>query len=107
MMAARQGSCRHRFGENFMSARLRGFARLVAVSVIAASIGAGTMYLTTNEAGAEAQPHMRAALASLQNARNQLQAATADKGGHRAKAIELVTAAIDQVNRGIAFDNRR
>jgi hypothetical protein len=50
---------------------------------------------------------MRAALGSLQNARGQLVAATADKGGHRAKAIELVDAAINQVNLGIAYDNRR
>jgi hypothetical protein len=90
-----------------MSARLQGFARLAAVAVIAGGVGAGTMYLTTGEAGAENQPHMRAALGSLQSARGQLQAATADKGGHRAKAIDLVNAAIAEVNRGIAFDNRR
>lgn len=82
-------------------------ARLATVALIAASAGAGTMYLATGEAGAEYQPHMRAALGSLQNARGQLMAATADKGGHRAKALELVNAAITQVNRGIAFDNRR
>ncbi len=90
-----------------MSARLQGFAHLAAVAVIAASAGAGTMYLTAGEAGAENQPHMRAALGSLQSARSQLQNATADKGGHRAKAIGLVNAAIDEVNKGIAFDNRR
>ena len=83
------------------------FARFAAVALIAGSAGAGTMYFVTNEAGAEYQPHMRAALGSLQNARGQLLAATADKGGHRAKAIELVDAAINQVNLGIAFDNRR
>lgn len=83
------------------------FARLAAVALIAASAGAGTMYLVTNEAGAENQPHMRAALGSLQSARGQLLAATADKGGHRAKAIELVNAAIEQTNLGIAYDNRR
>ena len=90
-----------------MSARLQSFARLAAVAVIAASAGAGTMYLSAGEAGAENQPHMRAALNSLQTAKNQLQAATADKGGHRAKAIDLVNAAIAEVNRGIAFDNKR
>ncbi len=90
-----------------MSARLQGFARLAAVAVIAAGAGAGTMYLTVGEAGAENQPHMRAALGSLQSARNQLQNATADKGGHRAKAIGLVNSAIDEVNKGIAFDNKR
>lgn len=90
-----------------MSARFQGFARLAAVAVLAASAGAGTMYLSAGEAGAENQPHMRAALNSLQTAKNQLQAATADKGGHRAKAIDLVNAAIAEVNRGIAFDNKR
>ena len=90
-----------------MSAHFQGFARLAAVAVLAASVGAGTMYLTAGEAGAENQPHMRAALNSLQTAKNQLQAATADKGGHRAKAIDLVNAAIAEVNRGIAFDNKR
>lgn len=90
-----------------MSARFQGFARFAAVAVIAASAGAGTMYLSAGDAGAEYQPHMRAALNSLQTAKNQLQNATADKGGHRAKAIDLVNAAIAEVNRGIAFDNKR
>jgi len=90
-----------------MSARLQGFARLAAVAVIAAGAGAGTMYLSAGEAGAENQPHMRAALNALQTAKNQLQVASADKGGHRVKALGLVNAAIDEVQRGIAFDNRR
>lgn len=83
------------------------FARLAAVALIAASAGAGTMYFATSQAGAENQPHMRAALGSLQNARSQLQNASADKGGHRARAIGLVNSAIDEVQKGIAFDNRR
>ena len=36
------------------------------------------------------QPHMRMALASLREAGHHLDEATADKGGHRVKAIELV-----------------
>jgi hypothetical protein len=52
------------------------------------------------------QPFMRAALADLQTARNQLQQATRDKGGHRAKALTLVNQAIAQVNQGIAYDRR-
>ncbi|HEY6120266.1 MAG TPA: hypothetical protein VIV66_09925 [Pyrinomonadaceae bacterium] len=47
------------------------------------------------------QPHMRAALALLEDAKRNLDSAVADKGGHRAKAIELVNAAIDEVNKGI------
>ena len=52
------------------------------------------------------QPFMRAARADLQTAKNQLQQANRDKGGHRAKAIGLVSQAIAQVNQGIAYDHR-
>lgn len=56
---------------------------------------------------AEPQGHMTAALASLQTAKNQLQKATTDKGGHRAKALNLVNQAIVEVQAGIAFDNKK
>lgn len=65
-----------------------------------ASIGVGAV-------GAEPQPKMHDALESLKSARESLKAATSDKGGHRAKAIDLTNAAIVQVEKGIAFDNRR
>ena len=48
------------------------------------------------------QPHMQSALDALQSAKTNLQNATADKGGHRVKALEFVNAAIDEVNAGIA-----
>jgi hypothetical protein len=53
-----------------------------------------------------AQPKMQAALANLRQARANLQAATADKGGHRERAIELVNQAIDQVEEGMRYDRR-
>jgi hypothetical protein len=53
------------------------------------------------------QPHMRAALQALRNAQRDLEKATPDKGGHRAKALELVRDAIDEVEKGIAYDRRR
>ena len=52
------------------------------------------------------QPNMQAARGNLIAARNELQRATADKGGHRANAIGLVNSAIAEVNEGIAFDRR-
>ena len=52
------------------------------------------------------QPNMQAARGNLLTARNELQRATADKGGHRANAIGLVNSAIAEVNAGIAFDRR-
>ncbi len=51
-----------------------------------------------------AQPHMAAALDHLRAARSSLQNATADKGGHRARALELIGDAIREVERGIEFD---
>ena len=52
------------------------------------------------------QPHMQAALDALRLARRELEQASADKGGHRAKAIGLVNDAINQVEKGIEFDRR-
>ena len=52
------------------------------------------------------QPNMQAARGHLISARNSLQRATPDKGGHRVNAIGLVNSAIAEVNAGIAFDRR-
>lgn len=80
---------------------------IVRLPVLAAVLTATAVLSLATAASAENQPHMRAALNSLQAARAQLQTATPDKGGHRVKAIDLVNAAIAEVQRGIAFDNRR
>ena len=44
-------------------------------------------------------------VATLNVAKNQLKKATHDKGGHRVAAIGYVNKAIDQVQKGIDFDN--
>ena len=49
------------------------------------------------------QPHMRAALDALRNAKRHLELAQADKGGHRVKAVELVNGAIAETEAGIAY----
>ena len=49
------------------------------------------------------QPNMEAALASLQQAKESLQKATADKGGHRVKAMKAVDAAIAEVQAGVDY----
>jgi hypothetical protein len=51
----------------------------------------------------EQQPHMRAALDALRNAKRHLELAEADKGGHRVKAVELVNGAITETEAGIAY----
>jgi hypothetical protein len=50
-----------------------------------------------------AQTHMAAARGHLRSARQELQVAEADKGGHREKAIGLVDRAIEEVNAGMEF----
>jgi hypothetical protein len=65
----------------------------------------GLCGLAAGLAKAENQPHMRAALEQLRAARQSLEKADPDKGGHRAKAIELVNGAIRQVEQGIGYAN--
>ena len=48
------------------------------------------------------QPNMEVALDALRSARRNLESATADKGGHRNRAIDYVNHAIDEVKKGIA-----
>jgi hypothetical protein len=52
------------------------------------------------------QTHMQLALAHLRQAKDQLEAADADKGGHRVAAMKLVTDAIGEVEAGIDYANR-
>jgi len=54
----------------------------------------------------EDQPHMRAALDALQTAKQELQKAEHDKGGHRAQALQLVDQAIQQVKMGMRYDEK-
>ncbi|MBV8149487.1 MAG: hypothetical protein JO092_10380 [Candidatus Eremiobacteraeota bacterium] len=51
------------------------------------------------------QPHMLNARSDLKSALGELQAATADKGGHRNNAINYVKSAIGEVNAGISYAN--
>lgn len=49
------------------------------------------------------QPHMQNALGALQNALSELQQAEPNKGGHRERAMALVSEAMSQVDLGIRF----
>lgn len=77
----------------------RRFFSVLALLVV---LGAG---FVAGRASAD-QPHMQAALGHLRSAKAELEAATSDKGGHRAKAIALTNDAIAQVERGIGYDRR-
>jgi len=75
---------------------------MIAVVCIALAAGFGF-----GLAAAEMQPHMRAALRSLEGAKVQLERAAPDKGGHRVKAIQLVNDAITEVQAGITAADRK
>jgi hypothetical protein len=60
-----------------------------------------------SDADAGAQPHMQAALGQLEAAQFSLNKAEADKGGHRAKALDAVAIAITETKAGIAFAARQ
>jgi len=77
--------------------------RSVLNTVVPAALVGFAFPLVTKAAVAD-QPHMQAALDALRLARRELEQASADKGGHRAKAIRLVNDAINEVERGIEFD---
>lgn len=74
--------------------------------LVGAAMVTSVPVLTAGRALAD-QPHMDAALDALKAARRELNAATADKGGHRAKAIDLVKEAISEVEKGIEWGKKR
>jgi hypothetical protein len=88
-----------------LATRDKGGHRGKAVNLVNQAIGqvnAGIQYARRhNHVAAPDQPHMKAALDSLESARNNLDKANPDKGGHRAKAIDLVKDAIAEVKAGI------
>jgi len=71
----------------------------------APALGVAAVLARSTEARAD-QPHMEAALDALKTARRELEAATADKGGHRGNALRLVKQAIAEVEHGIEFARR-
>jgi hypothetical protein len=82
--------------------------RVKAISLVnqaVAQVNAGIAYDRRHNhasfTGLPDQPHMTAALAALESAKNNLERATADKGGHRARALDLVKSAIDETKKGI------
>ena len=72
------------------------------IAVVLVSMAAGSF---ATLALAEKQPQMHKAVQHLEQGLAALRNASADKGGHRAKAIDLVEAAIRETRAGIAYDN--
>ncbi len=92
------------------AARNKGGHRANAIGLVNSAISEvdlGIQYDRRNNHAQKAasavvdQPNMQQALDRLKDARNDLEKATADKGGHRAKAIDFVKRAIEEVKAGI------
>jgi hypothetical protein len=79
--------------------------RKLSVFGIALAFAAGIAVASLRPVSAD-QPHMQNALKNLKQAREDLEKATPDKGGHRVKALELTNQAIEEVTKGIEFDRR-
>ena len=76
----------------------RGFAAVTATGIAAI----GLLGASAKSASAY-QGNMEHALSSLHQALGSLRESTANKGGHRARAMDLVRQAIDETQAGIAF----
>lgn len=84
---------------------IRRLPLLLVVLALGAVLGFAVSSGTAQRRHAEQQPHMRLALDALRTANHHLGEATGDKGGHRRRAIQLVTQAQAEVQRGIEWDN--
>lgn len=79
------------------------------VSTFALAAALGTVVATNhvNVAAADEQPAMQKALGNLKEALQNLQNATEDKGGFKAKAIDHTKKAIELTEKGMSFDNKK
>jgi len=76
-------------------------------AVLKGALGAGVAVAVSGIASTAAradQPRMEAALEALKDAKRKLENAGEDKGGFRQRAINSVERAIEQVEKGIAWD---
>ena len=90
--------------------------RILAVAGLVAALGAtGAVsvppaeaqdYYNSYHVRGEPQPHMRNALQLLEQAENELRAASNDKGGNKRDALRYVQRAQREVREGIRYDNR-
>lgn len=76
--------------------------RFVAALLVTLGVGAG---FVAGRASAD-QPRMQAALEHLRQAKEELEHADRDKGGHRERALRLTNDAIREVEKGVHFDRR-
>jgi hypothetical protein len=71
--------------------------------IIGIGMGVALCALVAGVTAWAGQPHMQKALTHLNQARDELQQASNDKGGHRQNALDLVNRAITQVEKGMEY----
>jgi hypothetical protein len=80
------------------------FKNALAVGILTGALG--IVGVTRAQAQRyEYQPQMQSALQSLRQAEEALRRADSDKGGHRVRALQMVTDAEREIQAGIAYDN--
>jgi hypothetical protein len=79
-------------------------ASTVALAFVLTGVLANSTVQPAAAEDGENQKRMEAALDSLTEAQTKLENATADKGGHRVKALKAVKEAIKETKAGIAYD---
>ncbi len=65
-----------------------------------------TILLSTSSSVFAGQPKMQAALDALNVAERQLKKGSRDKGGHRVKALDLISQAKKEVRKAMKFDRK-
>ena len=81
--------------------------KLSTLALLTSTITLGLLSTAHADApGPAPQPAMHAAIKNLEEAKTNLKNGTADKGGFRIRAITEIDLAIDDVKRGIEFDNK-
>ncbi|HYL98987.1 MAG TPA: hypothetical protein VEZ90_08540 [Blastocatellia bacterium] len=81
----------------------RSVLGIVSGVLSAAALGLALPRKSNAAARPADQPHMQAALDLLRNAKGELDQAEPDKGGHRARALDLVSRAIEETRKGVEF----
>ena len=76
------------------------FTAVLSTLTLLVGLGLYSVLHAQNGQMARHEPHMSAALGHLQQAKEELQRAAPNKGGHRERAMELVNQAIQQVQDG-------
>ena len=103
------------FARSMAAAVIGGAAVLMAGSSIASASTTGpkavvlpTIVVTARPAATKAEPHpeIMEAIRSLEHAREHLEHAAHDFGGHRVQAIGAIDAALNQLRLALKYDRR-